>query len=1098
MNSEQLQQQLTALQIENKLLQNQVNKQKNIKQTLNNILEATAALTGAAFFDALVQQLATALNTPYILIGELTGQNRDYIHTLAYWKQGSLAANFEYALLGSPCATVIGNKIQYYPEKTWQRFSDDKPLVDKGIECYLGVPLFDSNGEANGILVIMDDEISETLIDFIPLISTFASRAAAELERKQNEEMLRESGQRYRLLVEQSNDAIFFIYRGRIELANPRFYELFEVTPETLADPDFKILTLIHASSHADMTARLKQTYTSGQPSERFEFMAQTLNGRYLPVEVSLSYISYQNGTAVQGILRDLTRQKQIEAQQRDQRELAEALHEIGLAFSASLELDVILDLLLEQVERVVPYDSANVILIDGEQTRLVRARGYEKFGITINLAQQTPSFGLTKTPTWRYMIKTGKPLVIPDIRQYKDWQKAEDTPHIRSWVSAPIIVEGEAVAFLCASKVDPNFYTAEHGNRLAAFAAQASLAWQNAHLLTTVSQRADDFKITRNILKVLNAALDVQEAMPLLAHHLQELVGCQRITIAQLDESREWVSFYGLHNGRLINDPTFKLSVLETAATDNIHAGKIHAVPDIHTELDKKAAQLLYAENIRAYVSLPLSDGREIFGAFTVGWETAHGFQEEKLPILQQVVDAVALGLERSRLFKTSQYRTQELNLLNQVMSAAASGHSKEEILQTSCVEIARYLQISHVTLSLMDTSLPAGFTQSAAATISAQFIAPDEMDLRGRQLSFSSDSELLGKLTQTAMPVYIENVSDYPLSDRMRKLTETYKLVSAILIPIVLRNTIIGIIGIGHNEKRRFSKTELRLLQTVAEELGRVLEIAGLYEQLREHATDLEERVAARTQELANANEQLKELDRMKSRFVSDVSHELRTPVTNLKLYLDLLAHRGVERLDHYLPILQHQADRLGQLIEDILDLSRLNLRQGKGKFTPVQLNDVTLEVVTAHIPRVEAAGLELVYTGSEKLPLVSGDRNQLAQVITNLLVNAINYTPAGTIYVKTAVSPGEMVCLEITDTGLGIPEADMPYLFDRFYRGEKAHQSNIPGTGLGLAIAYEIILIHNGRLEVESNEDQGSTFRICLPVYNQEQSTDYAATY
>ncbi|MCZ7666480.1 MAG: sensor histidine kinase [Chloroflexi bacterium] len=104
----------------------------------------------------------------------------------------------------------------------------------------------------------------------------------------------------------------------------------------------------------------------------------------------------------------------------------------------------------------------------------------------------------------------------------------------------------------------------------------------------------------------------------------------------------------------------------------------------------------------------------------------------------------------------------------------------------------------------------------------------------------------------------------------------------------------------------------------------------------------------------------------------------------------------------------------------------------------------------------------------------------------MIANLLVNALIYSPTGVIKVKTAVSPDEMVCIEITDTGLGIPQTDIPYLFDRFYRGEKTHQSNIPGTGLGLAIAHEIVLIHNGRLEVESVEGEGSTFRICLPIY------------
>jgi PAS domain S-box-containing protein len=1092
MESEKLQRRLTILEAENSALRAQVNQRQSIEATLTTILKGTAAVTGDAFFQALVQSLAEVLNAKYIMLGELAGKERDSIRTLAYWKIDGPAPNFEYELWGSPCATVINNTLQYYPQNTWQLFPDDKPLVEKRVECYLGVPLLSSTGETLGILVVMDDKLSETIANFVPLISTFAARAAAELERKQNEESMRESEQRYRLLVEQSSDAIFLIRNSRFLLVNKRFYDLFEVTPDIIFAPDFNILTLIDASSAADITFRLQKSYHTTMPPERFEVIAQTINGRSLPIEVSISFVEFKEGPAVQGILRDLTRQKQIEAQQQDQRELAEALHEIGMAFSASLEIDVILDLLLEQVERVIPYDSANVILIDGAQTRLVRARGYEKFGIHIDLAAQPTSHSLTETPTFRTIIDSGKPLLIPDITRDERWQRPEQTPHIRSWASAPILVDGKVIAFLSVSKAEPNFYTAAHGSRLAAFAAQASLAWQNAHLLTAVSQRAHAFKATRDILRALNAALDVQEAFPVIARHLEDLIGCQRITIAQLDSTQEWVTFYGLQNGRLISDPAFRLHISETNAAANIMAGQPHIVPDITTELDQKAARALYAENIRAYVSLPLNDSQKIFGAFTAGWETAADFHEDQLPILQQIVDAIALGMERSRLFKTSQRRSQELNLLYQVMSAAASGHSKEEILETSCVEIAHFLQISHITLSLLDTSLPAGKPQSTVATIGAQFTAPGEMNLRGQQLSFEVDSYLLGELARLTAPVSIESVAEFPLSQRMRRLAGLYDLVSALIIPIMLRGAIIGIIGIGHREKRTFTEAEIQLLQTVADELGRVLEIASLYEQLRVHAAELEVRVSERTWELADANERLKELDRMKSRFVSDVSHELRTPVTNLKLYLDLLERRGAEQLDQYLPILQKQADRLGQLIQDILDLSRLNLGHAKLKFASLDLNEVVMEVVIAHEPRAESAGLGLASQPQPDLPPVWGERNQLAQVITNLLSNAIIYSTAGTIQVKTAVSPTEpLIVLEVSDTGIGIPPEDVPHLFDRFYRGQKTRQSNIPGTGLGLAIAHEIVSIHNGRLELESAEGKGSTFRVFLPIYPQTEA-------
>lgn len=221
------------------------------------------------------------------------------------------------------------------------------------------------------------------------------------------------------------------------------------------------------------------------------------------------------------------------------------------------------------------------------------------------------------------------------------------------------------------------------------------------------------------------------------------------------------------------------------------------------------------------------------------------------------------------------------------------------------------------------------------------------------------------------------------------------------------------------------------------------------------------------------------------MKSRFVSDVSHELRTPVTNLKLYLDLLEHKGATSLNQYLPILQMQVDRVGQLIQDILDLSRLELGHAKLEFDLLDLNALVADIIVAHEPRAQAKDLILKFEADDVLPYIFGERNQLAQVVTNLVVNAINYSFEGTICIKTAVTQPNMISLEISDNGIGLSPDDLPHLFDRFYRGQQVRQSNIPGTGLGLAIADEIVRIHNGRLEVDSVEGEGSTFRVLLPI-------------
>jgi two-component system phosphate regulon sensor histidine kinase PhoR len=226
-------------------------------------------------------------------------------------------------------------------------------------------------------------------------------------------------------------------------------------------------------------------------------------------------------------------------------------------------------------------------------------------------------------------------------------------------------------------------------------------------------------------------------------------------------------------------------------------------------------------------------------------------------------------------------------------------------------------------------------------------------------------------------------------------------------------------------------------------------------------------------------------KQLERIKDRLIFDVSHELRTPVTNLSLYLELLESGKTERWSEYMGVLKGETNRLIELIENVLDLSRLDMwRSKKIRFSAVDLNIVADQVVTAHRPLAESAGLELNFKPANNLPVIQGEQNQLARLITNLLSNAIRYTPTGQVVIRTGQECGN-VFLQVQDTGIGIEAEDMPHIFDRFYRGRQVSQSKITGTGLGLAIVKEIVEIHEGRIDVQSEVGKGSTFTVWFPV-------------
>jgi signal transduction histidine kinase len=234
------------------------------------------------------------------------------------------------------------------------------------------------------------------------------------------------------------------------------------------------------------------------------------------------------------------------------------------------------------------------------------------------------------------------------------------------------------------------------------------------------------------------------------------------------------------------------------------------------------------------------------------------------------------------------------------------------------------------------------------------------------------------------------------------------------------------------------------------------------------------------------------LKELDRMKSQFVSDVSHELRTPLTNIRLYLDLLrATSDHEKTMRYLETMDRESGRLADLIDDLLSLSRLDAGTVSFFPAPTNLNDLLRALVEDRRALAGSRGLTLSLECDPELPRVLGDERLLTQVFTNLLTNALNYTlGGGTVTLRTRVQHDDgaaWVAAEVEDTGLGIPEEEQPLIFRRFFRGHASRETKAAGTGLGLAICKEIVERHSGRLEVRSEgiPGRGSRFTVWLPL-------------
>jgi len=258
-----------------------------------------------------------------------------------------------------------------------------------------------------------------------------------------------------------------------------------------------------------------------------------------------------------------------------------------------------------------------------------------------------------------------------------------------------------------------------------------------------------------------------------------------------------------------------------------------------------------------------------------------------------------------------------------------------------------------------------------------------------------------------------------------------------------------------------------------------------------LKEYSERLEDMVGERTAELREALQKAQLADKLKTEFIANINHELRTPLTNLVLYHQMLRAKPEVKTQERLDVIGREIQRLRILIEDMLKLSRLDTGQVNYHPLPQDLNRIIQTLVNDRRTIAEERSLTLILELQPGLPTAWLDEIMVVQIVSNLMTNALNYTPSGgTVRISTRRledrSGKSGVAFTVQDTGPGISQEDVPHLFERFYRGKAGHSAGVPGTGLGLAIVKQMVEKHRGRIEVENvAEGHGAIFTVWLPA-------------
>ena len=754
-----------------------------------------------------------------------------------------------------------------------------------------------------------------------------------------------------------------------------------------------------------------------------------------------------------------------IEAE-RGQRRIAEALETAARAINREIDLDEVLERILEQVMRAFPCDAANFQRMEGSTSRMVRAMGYEKFGL------DSDQLSTVEYPPTHLQIlakaETGKAVVVSDTAVGPGWMERPGFEWLRSWAGIPIHFGEDLLGFINLDSSQPNAFDDASGARLAAFAAPAAAAMNNARLFKRLAEEHQRLEQVYEIGRHMASSLNPREILERLLRSCMEVLGA---VYAQVELSEA---------SGLLASNRYAAQGTSPMATEAFFADELSGLMETVTQ-GQVPSQANLSVSGKPYWVLgsPLAAGGKMFGTMLIWIPGAGEAERTWLDMLAAIGQQAGLALTNAHQHAQVQRRLAELTLLQRVVGAIAQRLEVDAILGELTEQLHTILGFPAVQV----------YQRQEREVVLVKASGPKPVIDR-----LPIDRGIVGRVARTGLPSLVPDVRAD--EDYVKSLVGTR---AELAVPITLGTEVMGVINIETSDPAQVDAGALELLGLVADQVSIALQNASLYEQVRGNVDTLEARVKERTAQLEKVVEQAWNAERAKAEFVADVSHELRTPLTNIGLYLDLLEIGAEDRHPEYMATLRRETDRLANLIEQMLAISSLDTDRVELALQATDVNSLLQVLVGDRSRMITMKGLDLEVEISKGLPQAYADPQHLMQVMTNLLSNAINYTPTGgriRLETKRREWNGRTwVTFSVSDTGPGIPENEKERIFDRFFRGLVARAAGTPGTGLGLSISKEIIDRHKGRLTFTSQPGRGTTFGVWLPEYSVHQPTGVA---
>lgn len=707
---------------------------------------------------------------------------------------------------------------------------------------------------------------------------------------------------------------------------------------------------------------------------------------------------------------------------------LSHALRSVLNVMTSALNPDDVMQHILENVGNVVPHDAANIMLIEGNYAVVHYTRGYHE-----DIDTQIKAISLPLSlPNLHQIYTTGKPHHIPDINKYENWERVPGVEWIQSTIGVPIKARGQVIGILNVDSSSPNFFTSIYVAQLEAFADFAAVAIENSQVYQALSDNATELALlnraTNILLTNLSTAEDIRTLGQQIAQTAIEAFG--KVDCGIMLARPESGVFDRLARAGRYNISTKMLLHLDGPglAPEAYRTGQVIYSPDVSQD-DR------YVSNItatRSELVIPLFAGNTVIGVMDLQSNELDAFSQRDQRVLKAFADRAATAIENIQLYEA--VRTEAERLEDNVAERTAELNRAKERVET-----------------ILNGSSDAIVLTNAQGNIRQTNPAFDDL-----------------------FQYEVDEAFNYPIEILVE---EKYKSILASNIISTLEenpSTRVDVVAVRKDGSTFAADVGLSALaESGRERLGLLFSFRDITKQKQVEES------------LRLALERERELGELKSRFVSMASHEFRTPLATIlssseliKTYWDRMSR---EEINAKLEQVHDQVKHMTTLLEDVLTLGRTEI--GKTEFNPEMIEILPFcHSIIDQIRQSLSAPQTFDFTTNDLCGSVYIDKTLLRQVLTNLISNAIKYSPQGkSIYINLVCEEAEITC-RVRDEGIGIPEKDRDHLFEPFHRA--ANVGTISGTGLGLAIIKRQIELYGGAITFKSQVGSGTTFIVTLP--------------